>query len=274
MKKVAILYICTGKYIVFWEKFYTSSKQHLLLNTEKHYFVFTDVESLPIGEDDPKVHRIYQENLGWPGNTLYRFAMFRKIEKQLEEFDYIYFFNANYVCMKDISEEEFLPIKDELVVTRHPGYYYTRPSELPYDRNPKSTAYISYLDPRSLYYFCGGLNGGGCKSYLNLINEIDRRIKKDDANGVVALWHDESHLDKYMLKQTRYKMLSPAYAYPEDRELFFEQKLLLLEKEKVFDMSYKILTAQGQINLNPLLRFFVEKFDSVKMLFHRSDEFI
>ena len=69
-------------------------------------------------------------------------------------------------------------------------------------------------------------------------------------------------------------MLSPAYAYPEDRELFFEQKLLLLEKEKVFDMSYKILTAQGQINLNPLLRLFVEKFDSVKMLFHRSDEFI
>lgn len=40
--KIAILYICTGKYNVFFRDFYSSSEKYFLPNCEKTYFVFSD----------------------------------------------------------------------------------------------------------------------------------------------------------------------------------------------------------------------------------------
>lgn len=42
MNKVAVLYICTGKYDVFWKDFYISYEKYFLPDCEKHYYVFTD----------------------------------------------------------------------------------------------------------------------------------------------------------------------------------------------------------------------------------------
>ena len=46
MMKVAILYICTGRYAQFFDGFYKSAEQYLLKGIEKRYFVFTDQEQL------------------------------------------------------------------------------------------------------------------------------------------------------------------------------------------------------------------------------------
>ena len=42
MRKVAILYICTGKYNQFFKGFYDSAEKFLLADAYKHYFVFSD----------------------------------------------------------------------------------------------------------------------------------------------------------------------------------------------------------------------------------------
>ena len=39
-------------------------------------------------------------------------------------------------------------------------------------------------------------------------------IEADRANGVTAVWHDESHLNRY-LRAHPPKRLTPAYCYPE-----------------------------------------------------------
>src|SRR6478672_8403971 len=98
--KVGILYICTGKYDVFWNGFYESAEKFLMPDTEKHYFVFTDSEQIQSSE---RIHKIYQERLGWPKDTLMRFHLFLNIEDQLNEMDYLFFFNANYTFTKTIS---------------------------------------------------------------------------------------------------------------------------------------------------------------------------
>ena len=85
MKNIAILYICTGKYDIFWEDFYKTSEKYFLNNSEKHYFVFTDAQSI-YDENCDRVHKIYQKTLGWPYNTLMRFNMFKGIEEKLKEF--------------------------------------------------------------------------------------------------------------------------------------------------------------------------------------------
>lgn len=75
MTKIGMLYICTGKYTVFWPEFYRSFEEKFLPGCEKEYFVFTDAPAIEY-EDAPRVHRIYQEAYPWPYSTLKRFSIF------------------------------------------------------------------------------------------------------------------------------------------------------------------------------------------------------
>jgi hypothetical protein len=225
--KIAILYICTGKYTIFWEDFFHSCERYFFPTKEKRYFVFTDGKLVP--SENSKIHRIEQKNLGWPGNTLYRFKMFWGIREQLDTFDYIFFFNANCEFMAPIGSE-FLPsIEEGIVVVRHPGFFEKTPDEVTYDRNPKSQAYIPL--GQGSYYICGGINGGHTEDYLELIDTLNKAIELDDANGVLALWHDESHINKYITEHP-HKLQSPSYCYPEGWNIPFEKIILVRNKER------------------------------------------
>ena len=52
----------------------------------------------------------------------------------------------------------------------------------------------------------------------------------DYEKGIVAKWHDESHLNHYVWKHGNYKLLPPAYAYPENYQLPFEMKIITIDK--------------------------------------------
>lgn len=76
--RIAILYICTGKYSIFWKDFYKSSEEYFISGAQKKYFVFTDAPRIEC-QNNPNVKKIYQEDLGWPNNTLRRYEMFSTI---------------------------------------------------------------------------------------------------------------------------------------------------------------------------------------------------
>lgn len=233
-KSVAILYICTGQYDVFWKDFYDSYEEYFLINSHKEYFVFTDASNLyKKGEDN--VHIIYQESLGWPNNTLMRYHMFNRILNQLEKFDYIFFMNANCKCTALITEEEFLPEENQLLVVQHPGFYNKTNDQFTYDRNPESTAYIPMGEGK--YYICGGVNGGESKVFIQLIKDIIQCVDIDHEHDVIALWHDESHINKYIQSHTNYRILTPAYCYPEGWKLPFECKILIRDKKKWINVN-------------------------------------
>lgn len=235
MNRIAILYICTGKYDVFWKGFLRSYEKNFLPNSIKEYFVFTDAPSL-YGEDKCKrIHRIFQKKLGWPYDTLMRFQMFDSIADRLQEFDYVFFMNANCKCVSVITEEEFLPKKKDILVVQHPGEYNKKPKKFSYGRNPQSTAYIPKGEGR--YYVCGGINGGRTAAYLELIRELKKNVDIDIKNHVIAKWHDESHINHYIYTHDNWEMLSPSYCYAEDWNLPFEPKILVREKSKYIDAN-------------------------------------
>lgn len=226
MKKIAILYICTGRYSIFWKGFFESCEKLLLNNTEKHYYVFTDCNNLgPLNE---RVHLVHQSKLGWPYDTLMRFSMFLKVESSLKKYDYVYFFNANLKIVNKINESEFLPVNEnELVVVQHPGYFDKYPDSFTYDRNPLSLAYIPLN--KGDFYVAGGLNGGTSKTYLNFIRRVNKNTQIDFSKGVVAKWHDESHLNKYILGK-KIKLLHAGFLYPEFDKLDFSKKIIIRDK--------------------------------------------
>ena len=233
--RVAILYICTGKYVAFWEAFYRSYEKYFLKKSHVEYFVFTDADELYAEKENDRIHRIRQENLGWPGNTLFRFKMFLRIEEVLATFDYSFFFNANIVCRQEVTEEEFLPVQQELLVVLHPGYYNRHRWQLPYERRTVSSAHIPYGAGR--YYVYGAVNGGKTAAYLKMCHILQDEIQRDYDQGIIAKWHDESHLNHYIWQAESYKLLTPSYAYPEEYHLPYEAKIQILDKSKVIQLD-------------------------------------
>lgn len=231
--RIAILYICTGRYTVFWNGFFSSCEKYFLKNHECHYFVFTDGEIQY--SEHPRVHRVEQARLGWPHDTLKRFHMFSKVRKDLEKFDYIFFLNANVLFCGHV-DDSVLPTEDEgLVVVQHPAFYHRPRSSFSYEKNPYSLACIA--DDAGSHYVCGGVNGGTAKAYLQMVDTLRAAIDEDESKDIVAIWHDESHINKYILSHS-HKLLNPGYCSPEESHLPFEEKIIILNKEKFGGHSY------------------------------------
>ena len=225
--KIAILYICTGKYDVFWKDFYESSEKFFLPNEEKHYFVFTDASHVH-AEDNNRVHKVFQEAMEWPYPTLLRFDIFLKVREKLQTFDYAYFFNANMLFVAPVGEE-ILPMKEGLMVVQHPGYYNKPRKKYPYEKDPNSGAFIPETEGK--YYAMGGLNGGRADKYLEMIETLQRNIATDLSRDVIAVWHDESHLNRYIIGRD-VLVLPPSYGFVEEWELPFEPKIIIRNKTK------------------------------------------
>lgn len=79
MEKIGILYVATGRYIVFWETFCKSAEKFLFVDParyEKKYFVFTDKPSGITPAQGIQVIEIKKEP--WPFPTLKRWHYFLK----------------------------------------------------------------------------------------------------------------------------------------------------------------------------------------------------
>lgn len=224
--RIAVLYICTGKYGTFWDEFYASASRHLFPENQKHYFVFTDRKDIIV--DDVTV--IYKEPSGFPMDSLLRFEMFLLLEKNLEEFDYVFFFNSNMTFITDVGAELLPPKGTELVGVIHPGYFCRLPLFYPYERNRMSKAFIA-VSKGEMSYYGGGLIGGSSKAFIQLSRTCASWIRSDLDIGIIARFHDESHLNKYF-SDRKIHQLDPGYAFPEDWSIPFKTRILLLDKVK------------------------------------------
>lgn len=239
--RVALIYICTGPYVAFWPGFHDSFETHFLPESEVHYFVFTDATQLPgdsgdSGAPDERVHVVPQEALAWPYSTLMRYSMMLTVADELRRFEHVFFMNANMACARAVCAEEALPRPERgesLVLVQHPGFIGTDPREYTYDRNPASLAYVP--EGEGSTYVCGGVNGGTSAAYLALAEELDRRIRDDLARGVVATWHDESHLNRYVIGRDDYRLLGPEFCHPDGSGLELEPVLRLRQKDLYID---------------------------------------
>lgn len=214
--KVGILYICIGNYDVFWSDFYVSCEKYFLSGHEKTYFVFTDNKGL-IYSDKSNVTLIEASDLGWPYNTLLRYKMFYDIKDSLQNMNYLFFFNANALFITGINDS-ILPTREDnyLVSALHPGFVNKKKSKYPYERRKVSKAYIGKNEGH--YYFQGCFFGGEKNEFLKLVKVCMQNVDIDLEKKIIAIWHDESHLNKYFVQVTP-KILDSSFIFPENYSL-------------------------------------------------------
>ena len=226
INKIGILYICTGRYSFFWESFYRSAQKYFCRKSELHYFVFTD--QVINFFDNSKIKHINQPLLGWPYDTLKRFHFFLERKADLEKMDFLFFFNANMIFNKTISESNILPkINDSGLVSVLHSSFYKHDTNPIFEDNKLSTAYVNAN--KEFNYFQGCLIGGKTKEYLIMAEEIKKSIDIDLKNSIIAKWHDESHMNKYLIKHNPIA-LHPGFAYPQNAKLPFKKMIVQLDK--------------------------------------------
>jgi hypothetical protein len=231
--KVAICFIGTGKYIDFLPNYWQNIEKNFLPNTEKEFFVFTDGE---INDTPDNITTIHQEHLEWPYITLLRFKIINKARKELSGFDKIVFLDADTLVVDTINEEDFFSDKP-LFGVHHPCHYLKMsphnsfPGSFETDSNSK--AGIVDGDNTSIY-FQGCLWGGQVPYIIDMIDELESRTQKDLDNGIIAKWHDESHMNKFFSeRRDEVHVLGPEYAFPESfkENCNFQQKIVHLAKD-------------------------------------------
>ena len=231
---IAICCIYLGRYEVMWDEFYESSKAHFFPADRRHWFVFTDSDRL-LKSGNKDVTFIQERDYGWPGDTLFRFRMFSSISDKLLLYDYVFFFNANAKVMRDVGEE-ILPTKDqELTVVQHFGMRGKNPMLYTYDRNTKSTAYVKWgCEGKDYIQAC--FFGARSSDFVRISEELAKNIETDWQNYVVAEWHDESHLNKYIISHS-YRLLPTSYAAPERFYSGCDINIMMRDKEKYGELQ-------------------------------------
>ncbi|WJZ48322.1 glucosyltransferase [Synechococcus phage DSL-LC02] len=232
--KVAIAFIGTSKYLNFLPQYYEKIRENFLPNTEKTFLVFTDGE----GEFPEDVKLYPQEHLEWPYITLTRFEILNKAREEIVKNDWLVFLDADTLVVDKVLEEDFFSDKP-LFGVWHPCHNLGMPphNKVPgaFETNPLSLASFNFeVEKYPTHYYQGCLWGGKVPEVLDMIDELESRVKKDLEKNVIAVWHDESHLNKYFIENYgKVNTLGPEYAYPEVFAGYcdFEPKIVHLAKD-------------------------------------------
>jgi glycosyl transferase family 6 len=168
---------------------------------------------------------------GWPDATMYRYHTLLTHQHRLSRFDHVFLSDADMRFEAPVGKEILAP----LVGVEHPGYVGRKPAELPFERNPLSRAHVPVKSGK--VYYCGGFVGGETIQMLGLALAIRASINSDDAHGLTARWHDESHLNATFDFHPPDLTLPPSFCYPDDDSGYvswwpkkYERKLVAVDK--------------------------------------------
>lgn len=222
--RVGLVVVATGKYVQFL--------RDLKVSVDEFFCVGHEVSMWALTDEGPGGVRSYlrwpTKHEPWPGPTLHRYRMIVDWERQRpwkRLFDYVFMCDADMRFVAPVGDEIF----GDLVGTIHPGFWNKPRSQYTYEHRPESTACIP--PGAGERYYAGGFQGGYAPRFLEAAKTIVDRIDSDKANGIIAVWHDESHWNRYLFEHPPTVELDPGYCYPESWSLPFEKRLLALNKD-------------------------------------------
>jgi|TARA_R110001583_G_scaffold2787_4_gene19544 hypothetical protein len=210
--KVAINFIGTNKYKDFFDGYYEGLQKNFLPNIEKHYFVYTDDTNYkPF--DKKNVTSMKIDHQGWPYITLYRFKFINQMRDQISKFDYTFFIDADLWCVGKVSWDEIIG-SQPLIGVQHPGFV-GKIGAFETDSRSRANIYDGEYDLSQ--YRQGCFWGGKTNDFLEMTNVLEQRVDADLEDEIVAVWHDESHTNKYFLEnKSLVRTLHPGYAQPQN----------------------------------------------------------
>ena len=221
--KIAVITLATNKYKSFLHPLWTSVKKHFIPSAQKDFYFFTD-EKLEWFDESVKWYKI--EHQPWPYITLKRFEFTSSCIKELSGYDYVFYIDSDMEFVDtlltfDINNKKYYAVCHPSVVSNLNFW--------PVETNPNSTAYIP--ERHRCVYVQGCVWGAKGNHIEYMVNVMKNNIDTDLQNNIIAVWHDESHLNKFIVDHRKEAaILSPSMAYPEHWNLPVNK--LMIHKDK------------------------------------------
>ncbi|XP_070934643.1 globoside alpha-1,3-N-acetylgalactosaminyltransferase 1 isoform X3 [Macaca nemestrina] len=205
------------RYTHFIQSFLESAEEFFMRGYRVHYYIFTDnpaaVPGVPLGP-----HRLLstipiQGHSSWEETSMRRMeTISQHIAKRAHrEVDYLFCLDVDMVFQNPWGPETL----GDLVATVHPSYYTIPRQQFPYERRRVSTAFVA--DSEGEFYYGGKVFGGQVARVYEFTRGCHMAILADKANGIMAAWREESHLNRRFISNKPSKVLSPEYLW-DDRK--------------------------------------------------------
>lgn len=249
-QKVALIYIATGNYIVFWDNFYKSAEKNFLPGVNKHYFLISNhsLDELP-----DNVTHIYYPHKKWPSIALEKFSIICSLKDRLTDYAYTYSFNANTWFVQPIKGDIIPNATQKIIAALHPSFYKTDYT-YPYCSDKESPAYLEQTE--NSRYYQSGLIGGVTKDFLKMAQIISQWTDSDLKRNYIPIWHDESYFNKYIADKNPL-VLTPNYlwgSFPSELAVSSfsnDVKIVVLDKEKLKNVGMDYFRNTKFVENNP-----------------------
>jgi hypothetical protein len=208
--KISLNIIATNKYTFFLDEICESIDRLFFTESEILVIIHTNVE---ISSDLEKYKRIKIyvnkiEHEQWPFTTLKRFHYFLSCSDVIKETDYSFYVDADSLFIGELKES-ILPVSG-MIGTIHPCLFNGEGTP---ERDPSSRAYIPYGSGNR--YFCGGFFGGKSEDFIMMSLMNKSNIEDDLLRNIIAIWHDESHINKFFFVNPPAVVLDHPFAVAE-----------------------------------------------------------
>lgn len=148
LTSAAICFIGTKKYRDLFPVFHESCKQHLLVDCNKTFLVFTDKPDAFSPQRD--CFFIPAKHHPWPYVTLLRFETILKAKSAILEHEWMLYLDADMKPNQDTFSSEMFDRHCDYIGVQHPAFVHD--PNAPFEENPASTAFVPAHFDRSNYW--------------------------------------------------------------------------------------------------------------------------
>lgn len=244
----------TGPYTGYAQSLARSLDQFAFPGSRVRMIVFTDdpasFHGTPSTLQRIELLTVDAPSRKWPDATIKRFGDYAR-NRDVFRADLLMFLDADMLAVSEFGPE-LNPQRwsTGVALVLHPGFYEIPQPSLArraywklrgrkitlqgaWETSPRSLAYIE--PKRRRWYVCGGVWMGLAEQALALCQELSDRIERDEEEGVLAVWHDESHLNWWATTHAP-TLLTPEYCYVENSDNLsgLQSRIVALDKPESF----------------------------------------
>ena len=220
---LGIVSIATNVYLRYWQDLARSVDQHVRVFDPVTMHVFTDQTqqaedfARSLQNVSVRVHEV--PAMRWPEATLFRYKIFSENADELSERVLLYL-DADTLVKQDFEPELPQLIAESGIVlveqagswrpkswrnllrffVLHPGAIFQDVRKLlveggrgTWEKRVESTAYVARSERKN--YVTGAVWMGTRDAFLEMVSELAARVDIDWRKEIIAVWHDESHLN-------------------------------------------------------------------------------
>jgi hypothetical protein len=225
MKKIGLYIIATNNYNNLLDPLFIDLNEIYGKLSEYQVWINLATDQLQNPHNLSKIYKHLKFNIkaipsySFPDATLLRYKIINSF-KNISTYDYCVYIDCDMKVHKNFLDSKIMD-RYKITLVKHPvfninaslkGFFYAitsrnilyqyfksikvQPFKLgTWENDKKSLAYVPYFKRKT--YVHGAVWFGDPTSFSHLCGELEERVDIDRRNRIIAIWHDESHLNWY-----------------------------------------------------------------------------